>query len=76
MVTPRYKVVFEAIQNEWQVIDTMPHLMRDAPDEVVNSYHRDAKDRAEEVAADMNRHDQRKRGVLILTEDDVVEEAK
>ncbi len=41
--------------NEWQVVDTH------GP-EVVNSYHRDAKDRADQVAADLNEHDRMKGG--------------
>ena len=50
-MSDRYGVVFVAILNEWHVIDTH------GP-EVVNSYHRDAKDRADEVAVGLNETEQ------------------
>ena len=57
----RYKVI--KLGPEWWVMDTMPHLRRDLPDEVVNKYTKDSKDRADEVAAEMNEHDRKKRGL-------------
>ncbi len=46
---------------EWWVMDTTPYLPPGM--EVVNKYTKDAEDRANEVAADMNRHDKMKRGL-------------
>ena len=71
-MTDRYQVI--AAAPEWLVVDTLPHLMEGMSPEIVNRYTKDAKDRADEVAADMNRHDIKKRGVLVLTEDDIVKE--
>ena len=58
--TDRYTVVRRGA--EWWVMDTMPHLMAGTPHEVFNKYAGDARDRAEEVAADLNRQDRKKRG--------------
>ncbi len=46
----RYGVFMAGQLNEWHVVDT--HGPK-----IVNSYHRDAKDRAEQVAADLNEKD-------------------
>ncbi len=52
----RYEV--HQVGPEWWVMDTTPR-----PYEVVNKYIKDSEDRADEVAADMNRHDRKKRGL-------------
>ncbi len=50
MTGERYVVFMDRQLNEWQVVDIYDH-------EVVNVYHKDAKDRADQVAADLNEKD-------------------